>query len=178
MEKLDILLAEANSGNKSAEEEIFEYLYVRFKVLATLKIGEGHSHDIAMEACKIILEKYKNVEFTKSFEAWTQGIFANVMRNYFRSSRIRKDHMVQKPEFENKMKFSSKPDHDLRLALIDCLQKILKIHPRYARAMNLVIHGYTPEEISRKLKISQNNCYVILNRGRALLRKCLESGRI
>jgi DNA-directed RNA polymerase specialized sigma24 family protein len=49
---------------------------------------------------------------------------------------------------------------------------------RYARALNLIHKGFKVPEICRKLNVNANHFYVILKRGRSMLKVCLETGRI
>jgi RNA polymerase sigma factor (sigma-70 family) len=178
MNNLDEILESAKRGDETAKEKIFDYLYVRFKTFATYKVGEGQSHDIAMEACTIVLQKFNDLEITQGFESWAGMVLTNVLRNYYRTSKIRNGVMVPELNSERRLEFSSEPDYHLKLTFYDCLDKILESHPRYARVLNLVINGYKTDEISKKLKTNPKHVYVILNRGRKLLEKCLETGGI
>ncbi|GEM_PF-5735376 len=176
--ELDILIAKALDGDSRAENDLFEYLYVRFTSFATLRTGVGEAHDLALEACRIVLLKYKNQTFTRGFESWAYGVLKNVLRNYYRSSRIHNRIMVPEPEVEKITELTGRPDHDLRITLIDCLKKIKEIQPRYARALIMISKGYKAAEISSKMEINLDNFYVVLNRSRRLLKKCLETGGV
>ena len=46
------------------------------------------------------------------------------------------------------------------------------------REKNLIQQGYKSDEICRKLRVTPNNFYVILSRGRQLMKMCLEEGSI
>lgn len=178
VDELDRLVERAKAGDKRAEEKLFDYLYVRFETFATLKVGEGASHDIAVEACEIILRKYKSTEFTKGFDAWAYGVLKNVLRNHYRSSRTMERVMVPENNPERKREFSTEPDQEQRLAVIDCLAKIIEVHPRYGRALELAMQGYRALEISEQLKVKRSHLYVMLNRGRVMLKKCLDTGEV
>jgi len=58
--------------------------------------------------------------------------------------------------------------------LLRCLKDVLKVKRQYARALNLKYQGYSTEEICGRLGVKRGDLYVILNRGRAVLRECLD----
>jgi len=86
--------------------------------------------------------------------------------------------IVGDPEVETRAGNSSISNPELRIALMDCLKKILLIYPRYAAVLNMVYEGYLTVEICKELEVKPNNYYVILNRGRAVLKRCLETGKV
>ncbi len=178
MKDIHELLKEVQAGSREAEEEFFEYLYVRFTSLVTYKIGEEQSHDLAMEACRIVLEKYRDLEATPGVYSWALQVLNNVLRNYFRTSRVRARTMFRDEGHERRREFSREANHDLRITYTDCLEKISKAHPRYSRVLNLIVEGYTIPEISEELGMKIDTLYVVLNRGRTMLKKCLESGEV
>jgi len=172
------LLEKARNGDVKAEEALFGILIVRFTAFATRKIGEDQAEDIAQEACKIILQKYKTTSFEVGFEAWAYGVLKNTIRNYWHRMNVREGVMTSEVPVINVRGSSSNPDHELKLTLIKCLKKIMNAHPRYAKILNLVTFGYEPIEIQQQLEITKSNYYVMIKRGRLMLNTCLETGRI
>lgn len=172
------LLANAREGDKKAEECVFTYLYERFKAFATHTLGEGDSNDIAMLACKIVLEKYKSEVFTKGFEAWSYGVLQNVIRNHLRAKRVRDKVMVSLDESRIELGASTERGEETKLTLLECMRRIVEIKPRYARVLAMIFQGYDSNEIAERLNITVKNLYVVLNRSRAMLKRCLETGRI
>ena len=85
------LLERALVGDKEAEKELFQYLFVRFKLFAKQK-GRGvqDAEDIAQEACVTILEKYKSQSFTAGFEAWAYGVLRMKIGNFLQKKAARK----------------------------------------------------------------------------------------
>ena len=176
---MDELLSRAREGDRKAEKELFQYLFVRFKTFAKRRIGEGEAEDIAQEACLTVLQKYKAETFTKGFEAWAYGVLKMKIGNYMQGLRPRQKGLAPESEADQTQKFASPaPDYDLKRKLIDCLKQLIKRNRLYARVLNFIYQGYKADEICQKLRIKVNNFYVILNRGRRLLRTCLETGRI
>jgi RNA polymerase sigma factor (sigma-70 family) len=174
------LLARAREGDKSAEKQLFEYLFVRFRLFAKHRVRQDEeAEDIAQEACITVLEKYKTETFTEGFEAWAYGVLKMKIGNHLQIKAARQGKIVsQSVTNVDAGMFSPSSDPDFRRQLFNCLKKILKANRRYARALNLVYQGYKTDEICRKLKISRSNFYVTLNRGRSMLRICLETGEV
>jgi RNA polymerase sigma factor (sigma-70 family) len=175
---IDGLVEKAKVGDKTAEEQLFSYLIVRFRTFATFRARADDKEDITMDACKVVMEKYKMREFTGEggFKLWAQQIFRNVLNNHYRSSSVRNKVLTQEPESYSESESTSEPDHELRQTLYACIKKMIKAYPRYARIINLAYQGYETEEICEKLNIQRNNCYVMLKRGREMLKVCIETG--
>lgn len=180
MQTLQEKLILAREGNKSAENEIFQYLLVRFNVLARHKIRDVEdAGEIAQQACITVLEKLKTEKFTKSFEAWAHGVLRMGIKNYFYRMHSADKKNIRVSQAED-MPAAPGPasNPDIEIALSECLEKIIAVNPRYARILNLSYQGYKTREICRKLDINANNFYVILNRARSLLWTCLQKGEI
>jgi RNA polymerase sigma factor (sigma-70 family) len=176
---LNKLVIRAKHGDKSAENEIFEHLSVRFRAFTKQVIrGEQDAEDIAQDACAIILKKYKTESFSSSFPAWAHGVLRMTIGNFLQKNKTEKKLIVS--EYENKCTFESleQPvDFDLRRRLNNCASQIIGSYRRYARVLNLIHQGYRVKEICDRMSISSPNLYVILNRGRSILKECLEKGR-
>jgi len=177
---MDHLLIRAKNGDKSAEDEIFQFLLVRFSLFAAQKIRDKQTaQDIAQEACIAVLEKYKSETFTHSFEVWAWGVLHTMIKNhFFRRSNEQKLISKRSTNDESGRFTAASPDPDLERQLNNCLKKILSINQRYARVLNLVYQGYNTEEICQRLKIDRNNLYVTLYRARLMLKNCLEKGEL
>jgi len=176
---MEELLAKALTGDKNAENRLFDYLLVRFRHFAKQHIQIADAEDVAQEACLTILDKYKTQKFSKSFQAWAYGVLKMKIGNYLQSVASRRKNMADSEKLEaNVADISQTANLELKRKLMNCMKKINKVNPRYTRVLNLVYQGYTTDEISEMLQINRNNYYVILNRGRKMLRTCLESNRI
>jgi RNA polymerase sigma factor (sigma-70 family) len=174
------LLKRALAGNEDAEKELFQHLFVRFRLFAKRKIGEVQdAEDIAQETCITVLEKYKSQSFTAGFESWVYGILRMKIGNFLQKKAVRKCVRLSKPDvIDMTGSMSNCCDHDLRRRISDCAKKIICSYPRYARVLNLIHQGFRIDEISRRLAITPNNIYVILNRGRSILKSCLKTGGV
>jgi RNA polymerase sigma factor (sigma-70 family) len=173
---LDQLLTRAKAGDKMTEEELFGYLFVRFRTIAKRRIGEQDAEDVAQEACLTVLEKYKTATYARGFAAWAYEILRNKIGNYWRKKG---KGMKPKHEIHEATDTSVKnPDSHLKMKLLKCLRQLVKESQDYARVLNLSYQGYTTKEICQRLGIKPNNCYVILYRARHWLKTCLERGVI
>ncbi len=176
---MEHFLDRALEGDEKAENELFQYLFVRFRAFAKRRIGDGEAEDIAQEACLTVLQKYKTEKFTIGFEAWAYGVLKMKIGNYIQGLMVKQKSLVPESEADQTLKSSSpEPDYDLKRKLLNCLKRIIKRNPLYARVLNFIYQGYAIEEISQRLKLKPNNLYVILNRGRGILQTCLETSRI
>ncbi len=172
------LLVRAHQGDKASEDKLFELVLARFNLYARRWIGERDAAaDIAQETCITILAKYKTEDFEKGFEAWAYGVLRMNIRHYFHKLSAAKRAESEKEEtIRRTLQSNQSVDPDIELALVKCLKKILGVNRRYARTVNLVYQGYRSDEICKRMDISRNNFYVILNRARSVLKKCLEQG--
>ena len=171
---MDKLVQKAINGDKNAEKEIFDYLFVRFKYLAKRTVGESECEDLAQEACVTILEKYKNEKFSVSFTAWAYGVLKMKIGNYLQT-RARRDDRESSID-KNAPLEGPNSDPLIKKALIDCLKKIARAYKNYARVLNLAYQGYDTSAVCQRLNISPNHYYVTLNRGRSMLKGCIENG--
>ena len=177
---MENLLRQALEGDEKAEKQIFEYLFVRFRVFAKRIVRERQdAEDIAQEACITVLEKYKTQSFTTGFESWAYGVLRMKIGNHLQKKKNRRiSHYSDAVDAGKTGYSSSNPDEDLHLRISDCARKIITTYPRYARVLNLIYQGFKVEEICERLETAPNNLYVILNRGRSIMKQCLETGRI
>jgi RNA polymerase sigma factor (sigma-70 family) len=171
------LYEKAMAGDSEAEKQLFERLLVRFKHFAKQHMQGEDADDVAQEACLTILSKYKEQAYEKSFEAWAHGVLKMKIGNHFQHLAGRRKNIAGAEDVENLTDNKRFEDGlDLKRRLRSCLKKINQHHPRYLRALNLVQHGYTTDEICRMMRVKPNYFYVILNRGRKMLKECLKQG--
>ncbi len=171
---MDKILEMARKGDKSAEQELFQLLRVRFEFLAKRRLGRDEAEDVAQDACVTVLQKYKLSAHSGNFEAWAYKILRNKIGNVLQHKMVEKDKLVSEEDHMRLEKTSQQPADNLRMQkLLSCLREMIKTYPRYARVLNLVHLGYDCREISGLLQINPNNLYVILNRSRKILRDCI-----
>jgi RNA polymerase sigma factor (sigma-70 family) len=173
------LLAKARAGDKASEEELFRFLSARFQAIAIQRIWDTEAaQDVAQEACATVFEKYRTETFTTSFEAWTYGVLRRKISNHLQSSKAERQRLDRSSNEGTSGHSSGSPEHELERRLSECLKRIGKANPRYARVLNLSYQGYKTKEICERLRISPNAMYSVLCRGRSLLKKCLKTVRV
>ena len=175
---LNELYNSARSGQQSAEDDLFHNLSVRLRVIANHKIwDENDAEDVAQEALAYIAREYNKIEIRTSFAAWAAKVLDNRVLSYIKGKRAQKERVEALPDTDQ---HSAIPDCDaeLKVALLDCLKKIARANPRYARIINLHYQGYTTGEVCSRLNMTPNNSYVALSRARSMLTTCLENGGV
>jgi RNA polymerase sigma factor (sigma-70 family) len=179
MMDINRLLHRAAGGDEDARNKLFQYLFVRFKIIAKRRIGTRDAEDIAQETCLTVLQKYQQETFTKSFEQWAYGVLKMKIGNYLQGELTKQKktgpYDDRQPSFHPD-KLS--PNYDLPIRLLRCLRQIILRNPLYARVLNFVYQGYSTEEICRRLDINSNYLYVALNRARKMMRSCLEKNKV
>jgi len=175
----DDLIKRAKSGDESAENEILSIFSLRFRLISKHRIWSiEDAEEIAQESCITVLEKYKDEYFSKGIEEWAYGILRMKIGNYLQRKKVRnKVHSMSTDKIDI-LHEAKNPTNEIKIRLSDCMKKLIQQYPRYARALNLIYQGFKTKEICKKMMISDNHLYVVLNRGRSLLKNCLETSGI
>lgn len=170
----------ARNGDGDAEGKFLKILFVRFVAIAKRRLGsQDDAEDVAQDACATVLAKYKVDLSIVNFEAWAYGVLRMKIGNYLQKKITRRECPLLDSESHDMTGGSAQGDDpELGLRLSDCVRKLIASFPRYARVLNLIHQGYKSDEICQKLRINPNNMYVILSRGRSMLKCCLETGGI
>ncbi len=176
---MDQLLALARQGDKEAREKLFEFLLVRFTLLAKRRMREEEARDAAQDACLTVFQKYLTEAPAERFEAWAYEVLRRKIGNCYQKQNVRERVMGDGTRIDDVADTSGMalPSH-VRRALLECMRKLVRTFPRYARTLNLVYQGYDTEEVCRRLRIRQGYVYVLLNRGRDMLSDCIDKGGV
>jgi RNA polymerase sigma factor (sigma-70 family) len=177
---MDDLLDRARGRDKEAEKQLLERLRVRFAVFAGHRIREKEDAEDAVQAAlTIVSQKYKTMNFEKSFESWAYGILINMIKRHFEKKRRENEVFDRMSEFEEQSIANSTCWDPVELmTLIECLRQIFKRNRRYALTLKYKRKGYDVTYICKRLRIKRNHFYVVLNRARAMLESCMEGGQI
>ena len=176
---MDELVARAKVGDKAAEQQVFQYLLVRFELLAKRRLRDGEtSRDIAQEACATVLAKYKTEVFTIGFGPWAYGVLRMKIGNHIQKIKTERQIISAESDVDSIAGQSTDVDCELKTKLLACLKRISDKNSRYARILNLTYQGFKTDEICRRLCITPGNFYVILKRGRSMLKLCLDKGEV
>lgn len=161
------------NGDKTAEEQLFSLLTVRFRILANYRIwNEKDAEDITQEALAVVAREYRSLEVSVSFAAWACKVLDNRILSYIKTRQREMTSIDDDPPERNT------PDPEFKIRLLDCVQKVRRANIRYGRAVLLHYQGYTTAEICKRMDVTTKNYYMILSRARAMLRRCLETGGI
>ena len=173
-------LEKARAGDRKAENQLFQILHARFLIIAKRRLREQEeAEDVVQQSCVTMLQKYKTEQFPGGFEAWAYTVLRMKIGNYLQFKRVRQeDHSRDSGGARRAGYTAREPDWGLESALIDCLKKIVRANPRYARVLNLSYQGYQVEEICNRLDVTRSNLYSMLSRSRSMLNLCLETGRV
>jgi len=176
---LSELCENAQRGDKTAENQLFEHLSVRFSSIAGHRIwNQQDAEEVCQVALKTIWEKYREINFEKSFAAWAHKVLDNKVRKFYEEKRRNQNNIGTLDKEGVYAGSPENPDPNLRRKLLDCLKMINRTNNRYARVIVLQFQGYKTQEICRRLKITRSHLYVLLSRSRSLLRLCLDTGKI
>jgi len=175
---IDTLFNEYLAGNEKSEKILFQYLRVKFLIITNQRVcNKQVAEDIVQETLMTIIKKCKQAQFEAGFSAWAYKILEYKTLNHIRDSKSRDSKLHQLSYYNNNDKPSYFADDiELKRKLSKCLRKIYKANIRYARILSLFYQGFSAEEISEQLEITNNNFYVILSRARSMLEYCLKTG--
>jgi RNA polymerase sigma-70 factor (ECF subfamily) len=174
------IVEKALNGDIQAEKQLYEQLFESFKLIVTRRLywaSREEVEDVAQDACRTILEKYKDETFTDGFAQWSYGVLSNKIGNAIkkrRRNRVNESDLSEHPQ----MAASVNPNPRLRQVLLDCFRKLVRIQKQYARLINLSYQGYQTAEICARMSISPSNCYSTLHRARGRLLACLEENGV
>jgi RNA polymerase sigma factor (sigma-70 family) len=176
---VDDLIRRARDGDEKAEKELFQYLLVRFRAFASRRVGDDEADDVAQNACLAVLKKYRTETFTKGFQPWAYGVLKMEVRSYIRTRSDRASRLDYRSDTEQMVRTPSvEGGYDLKVRLSNCLRKIVQRSRSYARVLNLIHQGFKSDEVCKRLSITPNNFYVILSRGRQMMKVCLKKGTV
>ena len=174
------ILQRAQKGDREAEDELFRHLLVRFLAIAAHRLGDKYAaEEVAQQACVTVFEKYRTETFTTGFDAWAYGVLRMKILSYYHA---RSNERIV-PQIDSSTVLDNQTDDDLpgseiERRVVACLGKILRVNQRYARILNLIYLGYRAPEISERLGVQCSHLYVMLNRARAMMKKCLSEGEL
>ncbi len=180
MPSVSQILQRAQTGDREAEDELFRHLLVRFIAIAGHRLGDKHAaEEVAQQACVTVFEKYRTETFTTGFDAWAYGVLRMKIRSYYHARSNEKTMAGGDASAVVDVGTNGVfPTSDVEHRVVECLERILRLNQRYARILNFIYQGYRAPEISERLGVQCSHLYVMLNRARAMMKKCLSQGEI
>ena len=165
-------------GDQTAREQLFNQLYVSFRILARHRIADWNDAEEVVQAAMVkVSAKLDQLSEAERFSAWAHAILKHEIIDHYRSAQSRRTRELELDDASVGVDQASE-NGELKAKLKECLKKLNAVFGRHARILNLRFQGYSTNEICNRMHLTPNNLYVMLNRARAMLRNCLESGEI
>ena len=172
------LFDSARAGDSEAEVRLVEHLSQRFGYFARQRIRNADdAKEVAQSAMLIVCREYKTLTVNSSFAAWSYKVLDNLIVEYFRSTQRQNQRMASDMDMDA-LPESSVVDDGVRLQLLRCLRMIGSINRSYVRALNYRFQGYDTADVCRRLNLKETALYYLLHRCRAMLRRCLTTGKV
>jgi len=168
----------AQKGDSIALDQLFAHLSERFRYVATQRIWDPiEAEEVVQSAMLIVCREYRTLTITASFAAWAHKVLDNQILTYMRAVRGDQRRLERDPTALETAEAAG-DDQLLRRRIIDCLNIIGQVNRQYARVLNHHSQGYNAMEICDRMRLNRNSFYSLLRRGRAMLLKCLETGKV
>ncbi len=170
-EKLNDLLAQCIENQSKAQQKLFEMLAPRmYAICLRYAQNEDEAKDVLQEGFIKLFSNLTKFENKGSFEGYVKRIFINTSIEYYRKNQKFKLH----DSIENVADFSVEPETLSQLKQAD-LMKLVQLLPKgYKTVFNLfVVEGYTHDEISSLLNISENTSKSQLHKARHFLKELI-----
>ena len=167
-----------SGGDQSARDKLCEQLYVSFRILARHRIADWNDAEEVVQAAMVkVVGRFDQLADAERFSAWAHAILKNETMDYYRTVHKRRDREVEVEDIGS-VPVPGQGSDELKTKLKECLKKLNTVFGKHARILNLRYQGYSTEEICQRMSVTPNNLYVMLNRARGMLKKCLETGEI
>jgi RNA polymerase sigma factor (sigma-70 family) len=160
------------SGDHRAPEKLYRKLAPKmFGVCLRYSKDNHEAEDNLQEGFITVFSKLKDFRHEGSFEGWVRRIMINISLDRYR----RKQQLYLVPEFK-KIDIPTGEEEVMNNLPVEELVKVIQeLPPRYRMVFNLfVMEGYSHNEISRELGISEGASKSDLSRAREILRSKLQ----
>jgi RNA polymerase sigma-70 factor (ECF subfamily) len=160
------------SGDHRAPEKLYRKLAPKMFGVCLRYAKDNHeAEDNLQEGFITVFSKLKDFRHEGSFEGWVRRIMINISLDRYR----RKQQLYLVPEFK-KIDIPAGEEEVMNNLPVEELVKVIQeLPPRYRMVFNLfVMEGYSHNEISRELGISEGASKSDLSRAREILRSKLQ----
>ena len=172
MEDIRKIIDACVSGDDRAHEKLYRQLAPKmFGVCLRYARDVAEAQDNLQDGFITVFTKLKDFRHEGSFEGWVRRIMVNTSLD-----RYRKNQPVLYVEELQKHDIASDPDAAMaEMPLEDLVRLIRELPPQYRMVFNLyVMEGYSHQEISNELGISEGTSKSNLSRAREILRQKVE----
>jgi RNA polymerase sigma-70 factor (ECF subfamily) len=168
-DKLNIILAECIDNQPKAQKQLFDLLAPKmYSVCLRYAKDEDEAKDILQESFVKVFKNLEKFEHKGAFEGWVKRIFINTSIEFYRKNQ--KQNIVDRIDDVAERSIES---HTISLLKTADLMKLVKRLPNgYRTVFNLfAIEGYSHDEISKLLNISENTSKSQLHKARIHLQE-------
>ncbi|MEZ4805005.1 MAG: RNA polymerase sigma factor [Bacteroidia bacterium] len=168
-EKLNELLAQCIENQPKAQKQLFDILAPKmFSVCLRYAKDEDEAKDILQESFIKVFNNLTKFEHKGSFEGWVKRIFINTSIEFYRKNK--RQNMVDNIDSVAEQSIDSQTLSLLKAA--DLMKLVNCLPTGYRTVFNLyVVEGYTHQEISKMLDISDNTSKSQLHKARLHLQE-------
>lgn len=166
-DKLNAILAQCIDNQPKAQKQLFDLLApVMYGICLRYAQDEDEAKDILQESFIKVFRNLDRFEHKGSFEGWVKRIFINTSIEFYRKNK--KQNVVDSLDDVPERPIESDTISALKAA---DLMKLVGLLPKgYKAVFNLfVIEGYSHDEISKLLNISENTSKSQLHKARLYL---------
>ncbi len=159
-------------GKPESQEKLYQLVAPgMYAVCLQYASDEDEAKDIMQDGFIKVFRKMDQYRGTGSLEGWIRRIIVNTALEKLRKSR----HLGKLEEHEGDDSLTEEPDVYGELEAEELLELIRELSPRYRAVFNLyAIEGYTHQEISEMLSISEGTSKSNLSRARTLLQSRIQ----
>ena len=172
MAQLEEIIYKCREGNSGAQTALYRLFSAKmYGVCLRYAKDTGDAEDILQEGFLRVFTKINQFEFKGSFEGWMRRIMVNTALEKFR----KQDRLT--PVEEMKIYESTEYVEETISSITagDLMRIIQELPPRYRMVFNLfAIEGYSHQEISEMMNISEGTSKSNLSRARVILQKSVE----
>lgn len=161
------------SGDSRAHERLYRMLAPKmFGVCLRYAKDAAEAEDNLQDGFITVFTKLKDFRHEGSFEGWVRRIMVNTALD-----RYRKNQPLQFVEEVRPHEMATHDDEAMaNLPVEDLVKLIQELPPQYRTVFNLyVVEGYSHQEISGQLGISESSSKSNLSRAREILRNKIEN---
>ena len=171
MEDIRKIVDACISGDDRAQERLYRMLAPKmFGVCLRYARDTSEAEDNLQDGFITVFSKLKDFRHEGSFEGWVRKIMVNTSLDRFRKNQP----VVYVDEVQKHDTATDADEAMANLPLEDLVRLIQELPPQYRLVFNLyIIEGYSHQEISRELGISEGTSKSNLSRAREILRNKL-----
>jgi RNA polymerase sigma factor (sigma-70 family) len=170
--QLEEIIYKCREGNSGAQTALYRLFSSRmYGVCLRYAKDTADAEDILQEGFLRVFTKIHQFEFKGSFEGWMRRIMVNTALEKFR----KQDRLFPVEELRIYESTEFVEETISSITAGDLMRIIQELPPRYRMVFNLfAIEGYSHQEISEMMNISEGTSKSNLSRARVILQKRVE----